>query len=123
MTETVTPDAMPANMQAALDKGWIEKRGGYYVVVPHHREELDAVFPGDSIYGLTRPASFKPDVVPVPFDIYERMARLTELIVEFNHIRDRHVELARELREIGKALGQQHIETTDEVVKAETDGA
>jgi hypothetical protein len=55
-------------------------------------------------------------------DLYARLQRLNELIVEFNQVRDRHVELARELREIGKALGQQHIETTDEVVKAETDG-
>jgi hypothetical protein len=45
------------NMKAALAKGWIEKRGAVYYVVPHHREELDAAFPGDSIYGGTSPAA------------------------------------------------------------------
>ncbi len=66
---------------------------------------------------------FEPDRIPVPFDLYERLQRLNELIVEFNQVRDRHVELARELREIGRALGAEHLEATDDVMKAEADGA
>jgi len=52
------------NMKLALEKGWIVRHaGGYFVVVPHHREELDRAFPGDSIYARsTMPApSLEPD--------------------------------------------------------------
>ena len=46
----LTADKPSANMQVALDKGWIEKRGANYYVVEAHREELDAAYPGDAIY-------------------------------------------------------------------------
>ena len=42
---------LPPGMKTALERGWIVKRGANYYVVPEHRDELDAAFPGDTIYG------------------------------------------------------------------------
>lgn len=56
-------------------------------------------------------------------ELYERLMRLNELITEFERLRAAHADLARELREFGRSLGLLHLETTDEVVKAEGHGA
>lgn len=56
-------------------------------------------------------------------DLYQRLMRLNELVSDFERLRAAHADLARDLREFGKALGLLHVETTDEVVKAESDGA
>jgi hypothetical protein len=56
-------------------------------------------------------------------DLYARLQRLNELIVELDRVSAAHAGLARDLREFGRALGLTHIEATDEVVKAETHGS